>query len=318
MIRSLAAVSALVLLLLTGCSAGPAASASGPSLDTIFGPVQVPAAPQRVVALGWGDAEAALAVGVAPVGASDWLAFGGEGVGPWAAGRYPTPPQITGTLDIDYEQVAALRPDVILWTRSDNTEDTYRRLSRIAPTVAAPAAVANAYGTTWDQQARLVASAVGRPAEGEALVDRVEQKFAAVRAKHPSWAGRTATIGVRNADRYAAYVPGGTRADFVTALGFVINPEIVRENARNFSVTLGTENVGRLDADIVLLSLIGASGDQVRNDPLVQRMPSFRDGRFIVLEDKTVARAFSAATALGTEYALDTTVPLIEKALPGT
>ncbi|MET0187610.1 MAG: iron-siderophore ABC transporter substrate-binding protein [Pseudonocardia sediminis] len=317
MIRSLAAVLALALVL-TGCSSGPAAPADGPSVDTIFGPVQVPAAPQRVVALGWGDAEAALAVGVQPVGASDWLAFGGEGVGPWAAGRYTTPPQITGTLDIDYEQVAALRPDVILWTRSDNTEETYRRLSRIAPTVAAPAGVANTYGTTWDAQARLVADALGRPAEGDAVLSRVQQKFAAVRTEHPSWAGRTATIGVRNAGAYAAYVPGGTRADFVTALGFVIKPDIVRENARNFSVSLGTENVGRLDADIVLLSLIGASAADVRDDPLVRRMPSYRDGRFIVLEDPTVARAFSGATALSTEYALDTTVPLIEKALPGT
>jgi iron complex transport system substrate-binding protein len=39
------------------------------------------------VALGWSDAETALALGVQPVGASDWLAFGGEGVGPWAEGR---------------------------------------------------------------------------------------------------------------------------------------------------------------------------------------------------------------------------------------
>jgi iron complex transport system substrate-binding protein len=34
-----------------------------------------------------------LALGVQPVGASDWLAFGGEGVGPWATGRYTKAPE---------------------------------------------------------------------------------------------------------------------------------------------------------------------------------------------------------------------------------
>lgn len=51
-------------------------------LTTKFGKVTVDEAPKRVVALGWGDAETALALGVQPVGASDWLGFGGEGVGP--------------------------------------------------------------------------------------------------------------------------------------------------------------------------------------------------------------------------------------------
>ncbi|MGJ9611108.1 hypothetical protein [Actinotignum sp. GS-2025b] len=39
------------------------------TIDTKFGPVTVKEAPQRVVALGWGDAEVALSLGVQPVGA---------------------------------------------------------------------------------------------------------------------------------------------------------------------------------------------------------------------------------------------------------
>jgi ABC-type Fe3+-hydroxamate transport system substrate-binding protein len=64
-----------------------------------------------VVALGWSDAETALALGVQPVGASDWLGFGGEGVGPWAAGRYDEAPQIIDTLEPSLEAIAALKPD---------------------------------------------------------------------------------------------------------------------------------------------------------------------------------------------------------------
>src|SRR3712207_1067317 len=101
-------------VLVTSCgsgdteSSGDAAGSSSPSgsgdafpvtVETAFGAVEVPEEPQRVVALGWSDAETALALGVQPVGASDWLGFGGEGVGPWAEGRYDEAPEIIETLE---------------------------------------------------------------------------------------------------------------------------------------------------------------------------------------------------------------------------
>ena len=79
----------------TGCGSGaesePAAAENGTgtataagfpvTVSTAFGDVTVEEEPTRVVALGWSDAETALALDVQPVGASDWLGFGGEGVG---------------------------------------------------------------------------------------------------------------------------------------------------------------------------------------------------------------------------------------------
>lgn len=41
------------------------------SIEAKFGDVTIDEAPQRVVALGWGDAETAMEFGVQPVGASD-------------------------------------------------------------------------------------------------------------------------------------------------------------------------------------------------------------------------------------------------------
>src|SRR3712207_2934979 len=99
------------VLVAAGCgsgddaSSGDAAAGGSPAsggafpvtVETAFGPVEIPEEPQRVVALGWSDAETALALGVQPVGASDWLGFGGEGVGPWAEGRYDEAPEIIET-----------------------------------------------------------------------------------------------------------------------------------------------------------------------------------------------------------------------------
>src|SRR5689334_17866288 len=95
---------------LSGCStsgtednnATPGTASSGASqfpatVTTAFGDVTISKQPERVVALGWSDADVALSLGVQPVGAADWLAFGGDGQGPWNAGKYTTPPEILGT-----------------------------------------------------------------------------------------------------------------------------------------------------------------------------------------------------------------------------
>src|SRR5918998_2790807 len=190
--RILTALLVAVLALLAGCGSGatpeaapptgtPAASTAGgfpATVETKFGPVTIEQAPTRVVALGWGDAETALALGVQPVGASDWLAFGGEGVGPWAGGRYDEAPEIIETLEPSLEAVAALQPDLILDTRSDGTRARYDQLSAIAPTLGAPEGVGGPYRTTWQQQLDLVGRALGREEQADELQAEVEQQFA--------------------------------------------------------------------------------------------------------------------------------------------
>ena len=66
---------------LAGCSSdsADAPAEAGATVSTMFGDVEVPANPERVVALGWSDAETALALGTQPVGVADWMAFGGKG-----------------------------------------------------------------------------------------------------------------------------------------------------------------------------------------------------------------------------------------------
>ena len=184
-VRSLA-VLAVAVLFTAGCGGaaegddeGTTSSRAFPvTVDTAFGEVTVDEEPVRVVALGWSDAETALALGVQPVGASDWLGFGGEGVGPWAEGRYDEAPEIIETLEPSYEAIAALEPDLILDTRSDGTQERYDLLSAIAPTVGQPEGV-GPYQTTWQQQLELVGQALGKDDEAAALQDEVDRAFAA-------------------------------------------------------------------------------------------------------------------------------------------
>ncbi|MGY1696449.1 iron-siderophore ABC transporter substrate-binding protein [Geodermatophilus sp. SYSU D00814] len=302
-----------------GGEAGSATSSGGSgdfpvTVSTAFGDTEIEEEPQRVVALGWSDAETALALGVQPIGASDWLGFGGEGVGPWAEGRYDEAPEIMETLEPSLEAIAALEPDLILDTRSDGTQERYDSLSEIAPVVGAPEGV-GAYQTTWQQQLDLVGQALGRTEEAGQLRGDLEQAFADAAAAHPEFDGTEVAVGAYTSEGFGAYVRGDTRVDFMEALGFVNDPGIQDLATESFFVPVSEEQVSLLDARLTVVFPIFVDPAQITSNPLWQTLGSVQQGNAVVLEDPTLVNAFSSGSVLGTGYALEQAVPLFAETL---
>jgi iron complex transport system substrate-binding protein len=314
------------LVLVAGCGGGSATAPSPQPSDaaaafpvtvvTKFGDVTVDAPPARVVAMGWGDAETALALGVQPVGAADWLDFGGEGTGPWAAGRYTAPPEIIGTLEPSYEQVAALRPDLILDTKSSGDEQRYELLSRIAPTIALPPGADN-YKTTLTDQVTMVAAALGVPERGRELITEVDARFVAAAAAHPEFAGRTVTVAARSGSGWGAYAASTERVEFMTRLGFVPNPQIASLPEVRFSHPVSEERLSVLDADLLVVFPIQRTAAEVNATPLFAAIPAVQAGRAIVFDDPDVQKAYSTNSVLSIHFALDAVVPLVAERLSG-
>lgn len=315
---TLPVVAGLVSACSSGSSDGAPPSATTPAagfpvtIPTAFGDLTVDSAPQRVVALGWGDAETALALGVQPVGASDWLAFGGEGVGPWATGRYDSAPEIIGTLEPSYEAIAALAPDLILDVKSSGDADRHETLAAIAPTLGIPEG-AQSYLTPQRDHVEMIAAALGRSAQGQDLLDGVEAAFAAAAAAHPQWGGATLTTASRTSRGWGAYVDGVERVEFTQRLGFVQNPRIAELplGESGFSVSVSSEALEVLDADVVVVFPIGVPAQEVRADPVFAAVPAVAAGRALVL-DPDVSSAYSLSSVLSTQWALDRMVPLLE------
>ncbi|MFT7835507.1 iron-siderophore ABC transporter substrate-binding protein [Saccharothrix sp. BKS2] len=282
---------------------GQGAAPGAVTVDTRFGPVTVEEPPTRVVALGWSDAETALALGVQPVGASDWLGFGGKGVGPWAEGLYRQAPQLLGTTEIDYEAVAALQPDLILNTRSDNDQAKYETLAKIAPTIGAPKDVIQ-YGTTWEQQVELVSKALFKEDEGRKIISDLQAKF----ADNRKFDGKTTVVGAYFDGKFGAYVSGDARTDFMRAIGFTPRREVEELASGSFYVDISAERLDLLAADLTVLFPIGGDASALKGNPLVPE-------KALVLEDKALVNAFSSGSSLGTAYALDNAVPLFSRAL---
>jgi iron complex transport system substrate-binding protein len=279
-----------------------------------FGTVTVKSEPKRVVALGWGDAETALALGVQPVGQSDWLAFGGDGVGPWAKGKYDKSPEKIGTLEPEYEKIAALKPDLILDVKSSGDETRHDTLSKIAPVVGVPKG-GDQYKISWQQQTTMISEALGLADEGKELIAANQKKFTDAAAAHPEFKGKTITVGSRTSSGWGAYVKGTDRVNFVQQLGFTNNPKVDAEAGSGFSVTVSEENLQMLDADLVVMAPIGVDASKISGDALFKSLPAVKAGHSVVFDDTDLSTAFATNSVLSVGYAIDKVVPLFADAL---
>src|SRR5688500_4329075 len=190
----------LTLAALAGCGAaageesGGSSAAGGEfpvSIEHAFGATTIEQEPERVVVLGWSAQDTVYALGATPVGMPAYPYGGGDdGVLPWNDEFYDAAQTtLLDTADgVPLEDVAALRPDVILAPYEGFDESVYEDLSGIAPTVAYPG---EAWTTPWREQTEMIGAALGRSEEAEQLIADTEAAVAEVAADHHGFEGLT-------------------------------------------------------------------------------------------------------------------------------
>ncbi|WP_016701022.1 iron-siderophore ABC transporter substrate-binding protein [Actinoalloteichus spitiensis] len=296
-------------------SATPGAGGFPTSVDHQFGTTELERAPERVVALGWGDGDTLLALGVVPVASVDWFRAYDDGFGPWAREKLGD-----GEVDVltgpefSPEGILAQRPDLVTMTKSDNDRSVYEMFAELVPTLSGPATDIS-YGTHWRDQTRLIAEVLGRPEDGQVLIGEVENAFADARARYPRFEGRTCSVVWWDEASYAAYVEGDTRVDTLRELGFVNAPAIEELRSGNgFTVDVSREEAGLLEADVCIVVSMQPA-ERIEQDTLFQGTAMAREGRVVVLSDADAQNAFSMGTVLSLPYALDLLLPLLDEAL---
>ena len=336
---SLRHVGAVLALLLCGplvaCGGGSAApepaveaSASGHAEGTFpavvehkYGTTTVPQRPTRVVSVGLTEQDVLLQLGVVPIATTEWYGEQPSAVWPWATDLLgDAEPEVLNTSDgLEFERIAALQPDLIVGTNAGLTEKDYELLSAIAPTVTSVEG-STQYFSAWQDQTLQIARALGREADGHALVNQVETGYAEVAAAHPEWDGLTATFSQGGPYDGQLYVyPAGLNTDFLTELGFKITPGL-EEHAPDAGsqAQISGENVNLLEADVVVWATeSGEQFEQLQDFATVSNLPAVRDGRS-VYTDETLAGAIYFLTPLSLEYVLAELTPMLEKAAEGT
>lgn len=267
-----------------------------------------------------------LSLGVVPVGAtaltwggneeqsSDWFDAELERVGGEAPVRYPD------TDGIPVEEIAELRPDLILATNSGITADDYASLSKIAPVVAYPEAP---WVTPWQDSLRLVGEALGRSEQAEQRLDETEDLIAETAAAHPELADRDfvfAYLTTTDLSSVGVYGRQDPRVAILEQFGLESAPiveEVVEDGA--FYGNVSAERAATVESDILLTyAETEADLQTFTDDPLLGQLPALAAGNAYAELDKHVGLSITNPSPLSLPFIVENFLPHVLEILPAT
>jgi iron complex transport system substrate-binding protein len=297
----------------------PAAAGFPVTVEHRFGTTTVPSKPKRIVVVGLTEQDTVLALGYQPIATTEWYGDHPHAVWPWAREALgdARPTVLHADDGVDFESVAKLRPDLIIGTNSGIKRGDYEKLSALAPTVPGPKGATD-YFSPWNVQTELIAQALGKADEGKRLVADIRRRYADAAAAHPEFAGQTVTFSQNAFYDGKLYVyPKGLNTEFLSYLGFEINPKLTGLAEPGVQADISAERLDLIDTDVLVFGTEKA-GD-VKN---LLKIPTFRplkavQGHRAVFTDATLTGAMYFMTPLSLPYVLDHLTPLLEQAVAG-
>jgi len=287
------------------------------TITHLFGQTVVKQPPKRVVSAGYTEQDDLLAVGVVPIAVTNWWGDQPFAVWPWAQPKLGDAKPTVLNLDngIPVDQIAGLKPDLIVAANAGVDADTYKKLSAIAPTI--PQSGEDAFFEPWKDQATAIGQAVFQADQMKSLIDGVDQKFAAVSQKNPQWKGKKALLmqGRLWQGTVVATLPGW-RTDFLDAMGLTITDSIKEFGSDHRAVIPRDHIKAVLDsADVVIWSTESPDDQKaLLADPEVAGAQVTTRNRH-VFTSKELAGAIAFASPLSYPMVADQLPPLIGKIL---
>jgi len=300
--------------------AAPESGAFPATIKHKFGQTTVTKEPKRVVVVGLREQDALLALGVVPVGTTEWFGKHPGAIFPWAKkalGKAALPKRLGFTDGIEIEKVAALRPDLIIAVYSGLTKKDYDKLTKLAPTIAQPRGQVD-WGASWQDDITMVGAAVGQPKAAAALKSKATALIAAAAKEHPQFKGQTGVVATPYQGIYV-YGPDDVRSRFLTDLGFTFPKALRKVGGKEFGGQLAAEKVGLLDVGTLLWFANPAPAAKIKKNRLYAKLKVHTQGRDIFLAEKgTLYEATSFVSVLSIPLLLDQLVPKLAAAADGT
>ncbi|WP_067646879.1 ABC transporter substrate-binding protein [Nocardia harenae] len=294
------AVLVAALLLLAGCQLPERNVQRAVTVPHAQGATVVERTPVRVVALGPQWTDAAIAMGVTPVGQ---LTDAAGTAPPWqlAAGSSTTVVDPAKPLD---QQVKELRPDLVLLEGALAAPRTYRQMSGIAPTV--PALDTAPVGR-WRDQVGVLGAVLREPDEAAEVIAAVDRRLAQVGGVR----GRTVAVAwlAGPGQLIVPTDPAAPALEIFTRLGMRLPDALAALPADQGRTVLPADRLGELRADVVVIGHSPGTGLDAT------ALPGY-DG----LEDSAVLlgpvelAGLEYPTALSVPYLLDRIEPALRRA----
>ncbi len=309
------------VMLAAACSAKGSSGDTAPKSVTvkhIFGETTIPGLPKRVVSAGFTEQDDLLAVGVVPVAVTNWFGDQPFGVWPWAQPKIGGARPVVLNLDngIQVEQIARLKPDLIVAVNAGLDADTYQKLTAIAPTIAQSGD--DAFFEPWKDQATAVGTAVFQADTMKQLLTDVDNKFAEVAKNNAGFKDRKALLlaGSFFGGSVTATLPGW-RTEFLTAMGLQIPDSLAGFAVDDHRAAIPRDRLAdALDAADVLIWSTESDAEQAAllADPAIADLRATKQNRN-VFTTKDLAGAIAFASPLSYPVVADQLPPMLSRAL---
>lgn len=247
------------------------------------GEVEIPANPQRVVVLDGPMLDAALTVGITPVGAT--TAFADAPFPEYLGDRTEGIVNVGRIQEPDLEAIIQLEPDLILGS-SFRHEAIHSQLSAIAPTV-----FSGVVGAAWKDDYLLYTDALNRQAErDQVLADyqaRIEAFDEATQGERETWQISVARF---RADSIRVYYKTSFIGILLDDLGLP-RPESQDKGTEDERFAeISAEQINLADGTHIFLTAYGEIGDtplpEVTGNPLWQSLEAVKNGKVYWVDDE--------------------------------
>lgn len=265
---------------LASVSPVPSAHADKKKVETIFGDIDIPVHPQRIVAEDY--LGSLIALEVIPAGTpglhldNPYFAEALKGVED--IGDYGNP---------SLEKVIALGPDLII--TSSNDKDRFEKLNKIAPTVSIP------YGDLKNAHEELAyfGELLGVSDKAEAWLAQYDERIAAAKSKVDAAIGETASFSILERSEKAIWVYGDNFGrggqPVYQALGRKPKAEVADELMEKQWMELSLEVLPQYAGDYLVVT-VGSSSDWLlenfQSDPVWGSLDAVKNNRIYVWEEK--------------------------------
>ncbi|WP_431984489.1 ABC transporter substrate-binding protein [Streptomyces qinglanensis] len=230
--------------------------------------VKVPSDPQKVVALSEPTLDAALALGVEPVGAT--AGRGQKGVSTYLADKASSSKVVATVAEADMEKLAALQPDLILLDETTGSKKSVDKLQEIAPTV-----VTAKLNEDWKKSFTDTADALNKKADAEKWLEDFDSDIAETKKELGDAAGESVSV-IRWQDGAPSVVGkgDGVVASTLKALGMT-RPEDQQGASTGHSEPVSLERLDTIDADWLIFGTLSDKADGEKAYGEAQKVTNF-------------------------------------------
>ena len=272
-----------------------------------FGITRIDHRPAAVAALGPGDADVVLSLGVQPVA----MVATGARLPSWLADLVHGDPTVLARPDAT--PLSDAHPDLVIDTDSALTQRGYDTLNGVAPTITRPNTTGQAFGPRV--QLSWIAGILGEQSRAGAVQNDANAAQSAVRAGHPQFAGKTISVFGFSDSGLSAALSDSPAAGYLTGIGFTYNSQLESGPSGQFDKPMDSKTLLGYRTDVALILRTDRGAGSGGFGGLPSTFDSF-GGTILVLDSPDTVAALTSAGPAASRYLNTALVDALARQLP--